>query len=70
MWQDKANCLTTPDPSIFFSAKKRDKATAVALCAECVVKSECLAFAIAMQSVDGIYGGTTGDERRRMLVEV
>lgn len=67
MWQDKANCNTAPDPSIFFSAKKKDKATALAMCAECVVVRKCLAFAIAMQCTDGIYGGTTPEQRRKMV---
>lgn len=66
MFQDNANCLDL-DYRIFFSAKKVDKAQALSACASCLVKSDCLDFALRTESVDGIYGGTTGDERKAML---
>ena len=66
MFQDKANCLEA-DPQIFFSAKLKDRALALSLCNSCPVKSECLEFAITNESVDGIYGGTTGDERKEII---
>lgn len=66
MWQDKANCNTAPDPNIFFSARKRDKAQALAYCNGCSVVGKCLAFAIAMQCDDGIYGGMTAEQRKEL----
>lgn len=42
---------------------KNDAAEAKALCDQCEVKSECLAFAMAT-AVDGIWGGTTARERQ------
>jgi WhiB family redox-sensing transcriptional regulator len=69
MFQDKANCLTA-DPKIFFSAKLKDRAQAIALCNSCPVIAECLDFALEHESVDGIYGGKLGDERKAMLKNV
>jgi WhiB family redox-sensing transcriptional regulator len=66
MFQDKANCLSA-DPSIFFSAKLKERATALSLCNSCIVKDECLDFALKNESVDGIYGGLLGDERKALL---
>jgi len=66
MFQDKANCLEA-NPEIFFSAKLKDRALALSLCNACPVKTECLEFALECESIDGIYGGTLGDERKAML---
>ena len=66
MFQDKANCLSA-EPSIFFSAKIKDRAEALSLCNSCVVRDECLDFALEMESIDGIYGGLLGDERKELL---
>jgi hypothetical protein len=39
---------------------------AVAICQECRVRSECLAWADANPALagDGVWGGTTGEQRR------
>jgi len=66
MFQDKANCLSA-EPSIFFSAKLKERALALSLCNACIVKDECLEFALKTESVDGIYGGLLGDERKALL---
>lgn len=66
MFQDKANCLSA-EPSIFFSAKIKDRAEALSLCNACVVRDECLDFALKMESIDGIYGGLLGEERKELL---
>jgi hypothetical protein len=65
MWQLNANCAGT-DPSIFHSARKKDKALALSLCANCVVKSDCLEFALSYDDEFGIYGGTTPEMRKAM----
>lgn len=66
MFQDNANCLDV-EPEIFFSAKIKNRELAMSLCNSCIVKTECLDFALKHESIDGIYGGTTGDERKAML---
>ena len=69
MFQDNANCLDA-EPEIFFSAKLKNRAKAIALCNSCVVKTECLQFALKHESIDGIYGGLLGDERKALLKNV
>ncbi len=40
-----------------------------ALCAECAVQLDCLAFALADESLVGIWGGTSARERRRQRTQ-
>lgn len=35
-------------------------------CGRCFVKTECLDYALAQRSHDGIFGGTTPQERRKI----
>lgn len=69
MFQDNANCLSA-DPEIFFSAKIKNRELALSFCNSCLVKSECLDFALKNESIDGIYGGMTGDQRKALLKNV
>ncbi len=57
------------DTRIFFPIGETGPATrqvnlAKAACAACPVREECLEFAIATIQNDGVWGGTTEDERR------
>ncbi len=36
------------------------------MCRACPVREDCLLFAFETKQVDGIWGGTTEDERRRL----
>jgi WhiB family transcriptional regulator, redox-sensing transcriptional regulator len=36
------------------------------VCERCLVRNECLAFAVDHHILDGVWGGTTGQERRRL----
>jgi WhiB family transcriptional regulator, redox-sensing transcriptional regulator len=38
---------------------------ALSICSQCPIKTECLAFAICTGEDEGIWGGTTGRERRK-----
>ena len=38
----------------------------MALCAVCEVKAECLQYALDAGERIGVYGGTTGADRRRL----
>jgi WhiB family transcriptional regulator, redox-sensing transcriptional regulator len=40
-----------------------------ALCSECAVQSECLAFALDDDTLVGIWGGTSAQDRRRLRIE-
>ena len=70
-WRTFAVC-TDADPEIFFPVGDpadpfdRRNAKALAWCAVCPVRSECLAFALD-QMPDGVAGGMTAAQRREVL---
>ena len=61
-WRKRAAC-TGIDSDIFYPASE-DEAEAV--CAVCPVQSACLEHALASREREGIWGGTTERERRRI----
>lgn len=66
-WRDRANCLGC-DPELFFT-ERGDNYTvnaAKAICRACVVRQECLDFALAHGEKWGIWGGLSEKERRRV----
>ena len=72
-WMASANCRST-DPDIFYPTEKGkwDRiATKAALkvCANCLVNVECLQWAFDTGDVHGILGGTTPEQRGRMMRE-
>ena len=69
-WVAGAECAGM-DPAMFFPlGYGRDHASDVAaakeVCARCEVRSECYAFAVTARETDGILGGLTPEERRRI----
>ena len=66
-WRDRAACRGA-DPDLFFPDEgnaagiERAKQT----CASCPVSWECLSYAIESNQTEGIWGGTTRGERRRL----
>lgn len=64
-WRDDAACRDD-DTSIFFPDREADVARAVAICATCPVRDDCLEFALRTRQVDGVWGGLTEPERRRV----
>ncbi len=64
-WQDQANCLGA-NPDLFFPEKGASQREAREVCAECVVRSECLEFALQNGEKFGIWGGFSERERRRI----
>jgi WhiB family redox-sensing transcriptional regulator len=68
-WVRKARCLGL-DPDMFFpdggglgSIQERE---VKAVCKSCPVQLECLVWAIKAGEADGIYGGTSDKDRRRL----
>ena len=57
-WCKDAACLGT-DVAMFFPERNAPTEPALAICARCPVRAECLAAA----DDDGIWGGTTAKER-------
>lgn len=64
-WHDDAECRDAFDPEMFFPIGDVSPDPALRYCAFCPVITDCLRWALAA-GVDGIWGGTTEDERRRM----
>src|ERR1700747_642527 len=68
-WRAASACLNT-DPDVFFpvavgSAASKQVARAMRICAGCTVRQQCLDFALRSGEKDGIWGGTTPEERIR-----
>ena len=62
-WQDQANCLGV-DPDLFFPERGASTREAKEVCRGCVVRGECLEYALANGEKFGIWGGLSEDERR------
>ena len=64
-WQDQANCLGV-DPDLFFPERGASTREAKEVCRGCVVRGECLEYALANGEKFGIWGGLSERERRRL----
>lgn len=65
-WLDLAACVGT-DPELFDPLPgSRDEARALAVCARCPVRSECLTDALLAGDDHTIRGGLTADARRAL----
>lgn len=70
-WMSEANCRGM-SPDLFILAKGASTPevdAAKAVCAGCVVRTECLEYAITHREKIGIWGGTSPNERRRIIRE-
>ena len=65
-WRQRGACRGL-DPEIFYPETDDEAAEAQAVCAGCAVREACLQFALDTREAEGIWGGTTGRERRRIL---
>jgi WhiB family transcriptional regulator, redox-sensing transcriptional regulator len=70
-WRAAGACLTA-DPDLFFpvavgAAASPQVTRALRICDDCRVKQECLDFAMRTREPAGIWGGTTAEERIRVL---
>ncbi len=73
-WRDLAACRG-PQSQNFFphsSQERRDErrrreTQAKKICNDCIVCEDCLSHALAIRELYGIWGGTSGAERREML---
>ena len=64
-WQRYANCLGV-DPDLFFPERGASTREAKEVCRGCVVRQECLDYALAHGEKFGIWGGMSERERRRV----
>ena len=66
-WMRDALCRERTDVS-FFPAVGESAEPAKAVCAQCCVRTECLAYAIEHRE-DGVWGGTTARTRRSAAMQ-
>lgn len=64
-WQNKANCMGV-DPELFFPERGASTREAKEVCRGCVVRDECLEYALANGEKFGIWGGLSERERRKV----
>lgn len=64
-WQEQALCAQT-DPEAFFPEKGGSTREAKRICRACVVRDECLEYALEHDERFGIWGGLSERERRRV----
>jgi len=66
-WRQQAACRGL-DPVIFYAAPDDDDVeNAKEVCATCHVREACLEYALSAREKEGIWGGCTDRERRRIL---
>lgn len=63
-WQADALCHEHPDVT-WFPGRGQSTAPAKAICGRCLVRSECLAYALE-HDLQGVWGGTSDAERRQL----
>jgi WhiB family redox-sensing transcriptional regulator len=64
-WQGQANCMGV-DPDLFFPERGASTREAKEVCRGCVVREDCLEYALANGEKFGIWGGLSERERRRI----
>lgn len=66
-WKQDGDCRRL-DPDLFFPESGNGNA-AKRVCATCDVAEKCLAYALANEEEHGIWGGTSGSQRKKMMRE-
>jgi WhiB family redox-sensing transcriptional regulator len=65
-WRQRAACRGV-DPDIFYPVSDEEAEDAKAICAQCPVQQACLEWALTNRESDGVWGGATERERRRII---
>ena len=65
-WRDHAACRGV-DPDIFYPVTEEEAESAKEICAMCSVRSSCLEHALSGREKEGVWGGATEKESRRIL---
>jgi WhiB family redox-sensing transcriptional regulator len=65
-WRQYARCLGA-DPELFYPASDEGAEAAKSMCAVCPVHEPCLDHAIVGRERQGVWGGLTEQERRRLI---
>lgn len=67
-WRQLAACRGV-DPRVFFPTGEDESASeeAKSICGSCAVREACLDHALVVREREGVWGGATDRERRRMI---
>lgn len=65
-WHDQAACRGL-DPDIFYPLTDEDAERAQEVCELCPVRVACLEYALAGREHEGVWGGATERDRRRII---
>ena len=65
-WRQRAACRGV-DPDVFYPVSDDDADEAKQICGDCAVRQPCLEYALANRERDGVWGGATERERRRIV---
>ena len=68
-WQERAACYGL-DPEVFFPTTEEEAGLALSYCGVCQVREVCLAWAVRNGERYGVWGGTTEQQRRRLIRHV
>ncbi|MFC8194314.1 WhiB family transcriptional regulator [Streptomyces sp. NPDC060006] len=64
-WSERGLCRSAEPEELFVEGAAQNRAKIV--CNGCVVRTECLAYALDNRIEHGVWGGTTERERRALL---
>lgn len=65
-WQTHAACQGLA-AEIFYPTSEEESNEAKLVCGECPVQQPCLEHALLVREKDGVWGGATEKERRRII---
>ena len=65
-WMRLGRCKDM-DPAVFFPSDGVGVQAAQRVCAECVVRSPCLEYALVNKIGEGVWGGASERQRKRLL---
>jgi len=65
-WRQRAACRGV-DPDIFYPVSDEGAEEAKSICATCSVRQACIEHALAAREREGVWGGLTERERRRIV---
>jgi hypothetical protein len=62
----RANCRNVENPEVFFPKHGKSMRPAKTICDGCELRAECLAWALPITDLIGVWGGTSQRDRERM----
>ena len=65
-WRVNSACQGL-DPDIFYPESEENCDQAIAICESCHVRIACLNYALETREKQGVWGGASARERRRLL---